>query len=822
MSSVTDLYEAGVLVEAFAINPTTTEIVDMPLNMQTIQSHALRKPKWRARKSTQPWDRFARLPNEQQEMLLEFMTERGRTVDGLDGRAANDVSSSIVVLISIHKLHYRMRNAWEVLKRSISFDTKYTSSRSTLFIVIGRLPEPRRYGPEPLPWTTGPYGYPSYRPGSYVDPVIYGGPRPRGDHSRYASQHQGHQQVYVLDENGLVVPADTLAPGPHRHQTFVDIDNELSRSRRRHHHDDYHSPDEWDERSPQSRSHEPHRSRSHGRHDVRIPSPTVDYIPERRSQLIREADEAARQRAERKSLQTEKEENGLRKTDDQRKLRSANKTRNGGDHNAVGVEGPAADVEAAPRNDIAPPPRRTTTFQTEDDPNPGPKSKTQGVLSALGLRSRLNRKLASVPPSEYGQMPHQYHSHLLRSRHDHEQINPLNSGYVAPSRHWSGQPAGLTGSQHRHHDIGAGYDDTANYTYNSAPLRSRHRPLIRTYTADGMPPTTDKAAVAEYYLSKWTTVSGRDGREWRHGTNGSVGRGGEDIIHRRDSREQIRPRKPKQDGSYDEDELVFGKSSTFQSADRHRSRAQRRKSSHTSLYSRYSNHGPESRLIEYGHDPSSNVPEIQQPRVDNSHARYPNYYPQRPLDRGEGGEDKAKLTSHRDVPGISSARQPRTQPPSEWTSAVESMYHSASDNRRGQPQVFELPDEWQEETYTRQGLDQDARVGVPTVDRRAYAESISDDESRSRRRHRRSWSLVSDDENQGHRRRHRRRNPSGSRSRSRSGSQSGRMSRSRSRSGWRASVDERSKTSVEDEERRRRKEEKRERRRKFSVMLMID
>lgn len=120
----------------------------MLVNMQTIQDHALRKPRFGGKKASDVWSKFASLTSHQQETLLWFIAEEK---EGLYDTERNDpTSSSQVVLLSLYFNQHRWRRVWEALRRFIALDVRGRPWRRTLFIVLARTQESRREGPRPL------------------------------------------------------------------------------------------------------------------------------------------------------------------------------------------------------------------------------------------------------------------------------------------------------------------------------------------------------------------------------------------------------------------------------------------------------------------------------------------------------------------------------------------------------------------------------------------------------------------------------------------------------------------------------------------------
>ena len=157
VSSTRELHEAGVMLEGFAFNPDDIEqnIIEMPLNMKSMQDHALGRRRWGSRKPLSVWDAFARLPNYQQEILLKFIAKRKKEVYEYTGD--NHPQSPQPVVISLHVAKHRSQRLLEAFKRFRDFDIRFGPKRSTLFIVIARVTGPCTNGPGPLisPMTPG-------------------------------------------------------------------------------------------------------------------------------------------------------------------------------------------------------------------------------------------------------------------------------------------------------------------------------------------------------------------------------------------------------------------------------------------------------------------------------------------------------------------------------------------------------------------------------------------------------------------------------------------------------------------------------------------
>ncbi len=152
-------------------------------------------------------------------------------------------------------------------------------------------------------------------------PVVLNAQRPGRNRPRHASDFHSHQQWYVQDGNGLLVPAANFGGGGlHRSNSAagqrpaaIIINNTQyddyspERSLRRRSHGPHYGSDSWDERSERSHSHERHRPRSrsghHGRRHSPSRTPSPDPEMERRLHRLadlerKEGEDAARQRFE--------------------------------------------------------------------------------------------------------------------------------------------------------------------------------------------------------------------------------------------------------------------------------------------------------------------------------------------------------------------------------------------------------------------------------------------------------------------------------------------------------------------------------------------
>ena len=150
-----------------------------------------------------------------------------------------------------------------------------------------------------------------------------------------------------------------------------------------------------------------------------------------------------------------------------------------------------------------PPPQLATTFQ--EDENNGGRSVGGQALAALGLRSTSRRGQDASRPTENkiarkntGARSSRdlYLTRGERSRRDRSRSR--SRAMMPRLSKWRNRSSSKERRNRR-----SKKEDTVMRLFRKSP----ERPILRTYTDDGVPPTQrDKAAVAEYYLKKWTTA----------------------------------------------------------------------------------------------------------------------------------------------------------------------------------------------------------------------------------------------------------------------------------------------------------------------------
>ena len=483
--SVAELHESGVILEGFALNSDefNQTIIEMPLNMHAMQQHALRKRHWGNKQSANVWDSFAGLPNDQQEMILEFIAKRKR--DLYDYDLSDSPSTPQLVLISLNITKHRWKRFLGSIKRLLNTGPSDARRGPTYFIVIARVAVPRQKGPEPLISTTTAWrppkdggdlhgsdqGYnPSDRSEEYI--II---PQRKRSRSRYRTRSRkryGRSRSRSRSRGSMPGLAAAAIAGL----------EERSRARGSVRRDHYSSNSEHPERSGpvDANAHGVVRNGYYDEKSQFPPPPDTKALsygapPLRRATTVNELDAIEPSSA----------------LSPQPKRRATVKE----SESTEPIIGRPA------------PPRRKTTLP--GDPDHGGRSFGETALAALGIQTGLGTKrrsstqpvrradVSSAEASSIDEVPlrmGERNSHYRsRSRSRPRQIVPWK---VTRRRSSSRRSKGRRTRRSKK-------DDPSIKTYHKSP----ERPIIRTFTDDGIPPTQrDKAAVADYYLKKWTTA----------------------------------------------------------------------------------------------------------------------------------------------------------------------------------------------------------------------------------------------------------------------------------------------------------------------------
>lgn len=497
-------------------------VIEIPLNMRSMQDHALKRRRWGSRKPLSVWDAFARLPEYQQEILLTFIAQRKREL--YDYSRDSSPLSPQLVLISLNVAKHRWRRFLGVLKGFITFGDENTQTRSTLFFVTARVGESHRNGPEALISSTIPGGTlfngvgPRREDADDSESTSSGHrssspsrsrrrSRVRYSRSRSRSRTRGNRRVLVVSAaRGL-----KAAYKNRRARRLAEERRSRSRSRRRRY-------------SPDSGYDEVYYYRRGGESQVRAArasgadqstaryndatAPTVNSSQISRTRLPKPGDPGF---------------------DEIRLRRVTTLDETDGDEPSAFPPPPPRREQTVIQSDQLepylppPPPQRTTTFQEGE--HRGGKLVGGQALASLGLGSLFHKEQSASRGTENktaGRNTAARSSRDLRvtrgerSRRDRSRSRS-RSRVIAPMRTtWRGRSNSGERRSRR---------SKRGETIIQMVRKSPERPVIRTYTDDGVPPTQrDKTAVAEYYLKKWTTaydhVRARN-RETRNVTRGA-------------------------------------------------------------------------------------------------------------------------------------------------------------------------------------------------------------------------------------------------------------------------------------------------------------
>ena len=469
ISSITELHQAGVVLEGFAFNPDDIEqnIIEMPLNMKSMQDHALEKRHWASRKPLSVWDAFARLPNYQQEILLKFIVKRKKELYGYTGD--NHPQSPQLVLISLHVAKHRSQRFLEALKRFRNFDIRNGPKRSTLFIVVARVTGPFTNGPEPLISSMTPGHSPSNGGGLrrddsyYSDSILSNSPSQISSrsHRRSRTRHsRSHSRSRTRGGLAIAAVAGALLAAYKERKRRKLTQDRRSRSRAR----------------SRSRS---RRYTSYSSSPYSTPPSSPPPPPAEKS-----GDQA----------------------NDEPQLGRITTLNEIDENDQSDLPPPPPQLGSYP-----PPPQRQRTTTSRKDADQDRKSIGEQALAALHSRSishggrdvsRVNeggetRRNTLAKPSRDARIARDTRSRRDRSR-SRSRDRSSSRAVVQRRKTW----ARSSSSENR---LGR------RYKHVQRPMqlhrKSPERPILRTYTDDGVPPTQrDKAAVAEYYLKKWTTA----------------------------------------------------------------------------------------------------------------------------------------------------------------------------------------------------------------------------------------------------------------------------------------------------------------------------
>ena len=545
--SITELYESGVILEGFAFNPDDLNhtIIEMPLNMNAMQQHALRKRRWGNKQPASVWDSFGGLPNDQQEMIVQFIARRKR--DLYDYDLSDSPSTPQLVLISLNITKHRWKRFLEAIKRFLNTGPSDYPRGATYFIVIARVAVSRHKGPEPLISTTTRWRPPHDEGDPYESNRDYSSSdsennsrdrsrsryrnRSRKRYERSRSRSRSHSSIAHRGlRRSLASAAVRLFQNS---KTELPAEERRSRARFSSRRDRSSNSDHPEGSGPIDAN--AHGAAVNGFYPVASefpPPPDTTKLPYlRRATTLNELDAS--------------------------EPSSALSPQPG--RRATVKEGESTEaVKGSPA-----PPRRKATFQEDPYPDHRGRSFGETALAALNIETvpGTERRTPALPVrrAEVGSaevsltpdVPYRRGENISRyrgrSRSRGRQIMPWKSTRRRSSSITS------KGRRTRWRTRRSNRGEPSMKTYHKSP----ERPIIRTFTDDGIPPTQrDKAAVAEYYLKKWTTAydSVRAQNQERRYTFRTTGRS------RSRSRSRYNPKPPR---SRDQGFIEYGETPVY-------------------------------------------------------------------------------------------------------------------------------------------------------------------------------------------------------------------------------------------------------------------
>lgn len=487
----------------------------MPFNLNAVQHHALTQGLWNTKNPRSPWTTFAKLPILYQRQILSYFNLRSNRSDRIDQNTPWPYSRC--ALISLQLNRYRRLRVLNFFRRVLTFDTSEPSHRATVSMVIARMPEEstlreksrpglfidREYEADPL------YSESTYSTDSYDD-------------RRFRSRRR-------RDSNGR--RSRSRSPGPIARGLAglaVALGSRLAGRRER------------KERQRRSWSRRQKRSRSVSIHSEYTTSSSAQSPPLSPQRLAVSISKQEEEPAQMRRIHTLTEADGKILWSEERHREMPSRK--------------ATEDEITPKEPVPelPPPRRRTatfTFDREDDSGPAMqalralkstnKRVQTGKSSAAPNIKTVRRNRASGPSGDRDRAGYDGHDNRYyddyndirsrprrRSRSRSKDRKRIPFGII--SRRRTSRSRSRSRSRRRAYSLSA--RSRAGRTRSRSRSRSRpqyiadrsrqephsglqlltsspSRPIVRTFEEDGVPPSQrDKAAVAEYYLKKWTTA----------------------------------------------------------------------------------------------------------------------------------------------------------------------------------------------------------------------------------------------------------------------------------------------------------------------------
>ena len=672
----------------------------MPLNFQTIQQHAYRRRHWGTKKPVNVWEQFAGLPFYQQEAILQFIEKRKVRLYGRDRTTSSQ--NSRFVLLSVYRDNFRWRRSVEAFKRFLTLDVSGPWERYILFIVIARLESISDLGENT--WDSDSQKSYSSSDSNYSSD-FYPSRRRRSQDRRRRDRGRSFSRS-ISPSKGRAVA--TAAAGALLAKIFQ---RRRGRSRGRvretSYSNDYAETDGYDTHVPPF-SVPPPPTRQRTKTDKTRNGD--DDVPNfRRVETLKEKDEEPRLPS-RRATEDNRARNVPIATSPPPKRRTTTFKPYADEISEIPDRSKRAAANA-PANAKT----RSGTGNFSEAPEPGisRRDTTKRSARAWGLisrsrtarsRSRSRRRSRSRGRSRSGSVRLVRRRRTGRSRSTSSDRRRRSYDDSPHQRVYRGSRRSRSRRDFYDNPPAIYYENPLSRTYNRVSRPSRRsrrshreassgmqlltsspsRPIIRTFEEDGVPPTQrDKAAVAEYYLRKWTTAY----ESVRGGT----------LSRRRQP--QSRPLESSRD--------------RYRSGSR--SRTIRRDS-----YPRDTRG-----LIEYGSNPLSGGNDATAGRADRYYP-YSNLFP--PPPQGNTFYDDQKSPDDASEKGRDSRDEGRQDYPKEGDPALGADKSSA-DVAQQSPKLSRFPEVGEEdEARVETGKDNDRRytLEIPRTDQRAYAESVSD------------------------------------------------------------------------------------------------
>lgn len=515
LCSIAELHDAGIVLNAYAFGLGDHEYtrIEIPLNLHSMQQHALQSRHWAKKNLPNVWDLFDQLPTRLQASVLEFMTEKKKLMYGRETSQSSAYSQ--LVLLSLRLEKHRRRRLLDVIKRVLIFDTSGASTRPALLIITARVSytsdqmgraEISNYPPS----YSGSSDHELSHDSDYTSDSYASSSRERSRYNRRRSYSRHRSRSRSRKLSVLKALIRTLRFRSRRAQERRPLRSRARTTswRSPYDYDGYASDNDTQRVDADDRMFDREPNGLYFPAPPRGADSTYVPPPPRRSEptkLIRRCEDVTQARR----VETLHEQ-------DKSNVESALQMPSG--KNREGIIN-----KDEPVVEIPPPKRRTTTFYMDARGKPEPPTATEGYIPAAGIRNLTGTysEIRNPQPSRRdttAKTSRRWHLPSSRRRGSSSRSNSIEG---PRSRHGERVSRRRALEGERYYD---GYYDRPFPTTIQRSHRGRQsrrersnamglitsspsRLIIRTFEDDGVPPTQrDKAAVADYYLKKWTTA----------------------------------------------------------------------------------------------------------------------------------------------------------------------------------------------------------------------------------------------------------------------------------------------------------------------------